>query len=93
MLDRRELLALSAAAVAGVTGRFGLSRAAALTLQNQTATVIDALGSPGGSSSGALTAEEIADIRASGLTAVNLTVSAVGVLSGAFEETVKGIAY
>ncbi|HYU30742.1 MAG TPA: membrane dipeptidase [Thermoanaerobaculia bacterium] len=91
MLDRREFLTLSAAAAASLTG---LRRAAALPFQDQPAPafVIDALGSPGGTSDGPLTAEQIADVRASGLTAVNLTVGAVGVLANAFEETVKGIA-
>lgn len=87
MIDRRQFLALSAAAAAAA-GLPGAARGEALP-----APVIDGLGSPGGSSDGFLTAEEIADVRASGLTAVNVTVSAVGVLTGAFEETVKGIAY
>jgi membrane dipeptidase len=85
MINRRQFLALSAVAAAGLPGH---ARAEALP-----ALVIDGLGSPGGSSDGFLTAEQIADVRASGLTAVNVTVSAVGVLTGAFEETVKGIAY
>jgi membrane dipeptidase len=61
------------------------------------AIVIDALGGPGGAPSDGedapLSAAEIADVRASGLTAVNLTVSAVGVVAGAFENTVKQIGY
>jgi len=101
MLDRRELLTLSAAAVASLSG---LARAAALPSQDQPptdagwpgyaqTTVVDALGAPGGTSDGPLTAEQLSDVRVSGLTAVNLTVGAVGVLANAFEETVKGIAF
>jgi len=95
MLDRRQFLIISASATA--TAAAGLARfataAGAAWPGYPPAVVIDALGSPGGTSEGLLTAEEIADVRASGLTAVNLTVGAVGVLAGAFEETVKGIAF
>jgi membrane dipeptidase len=98
-IDRRRFLALSAAAL----GAAGLPRASAAPAAaesrsggDRTALVIDALGSPGGgeekSADGTLTAAEIADVRASGLTAVNLTVSTVGRLGDAFEGTVKGIA-
>lgn len=103
MLDRRKFLALSAAAAAGLSA---LPRIAGGEERPQEtpvsgpgwpgfagAVVIDGLGSPGGLSPGSLTAEEIADIRASGLTAVNLTVGSVGVLTGAFEQTVGGIAF
>src|SRR5262245_16253551 len=98
MLDRRQFLALSAAAAAGLSIR---SRASALQPEPASGAgpgyaevvVIDGLGAPGGSSDGPLTAEQVAEIRASGLTAVNLTVSSVGVLSGAFEATVDGIAF
>lgn len=96
MLDRRQFLVLSAAAAAaGFAGGAGRGWAAGSGgwPGYAQATVIDGLGSPGGASEGFLTAEQIADVRASGLTAVNVTVSAVGVLTGAFEETVKGIAW
>jgi membrane dipeptidase len=49
------------------------------------ATVIDALGAPGGGSFGdrvPLTAANLADVTASGLTAVNVTVGGVGELPG-----------
>lgn len=94
MLDRRRFLVLSAtAAAAGLLPRTGRAASAGGWPGYAQATVIDGLGSPGGASDGFLTAEQIADVRASGLTAVNATVSAVGVLTGAFEETVKAIAY
>jgi membrane dipeptidase len=63
------------------------------------ALVIDALGGPGGSDptnedpNAPLNAQDIADVRASGLTAVNLTVSGVGNDPGAFEESMSAIAW
>src|SRR5205085_5798766 len=60
------------------------------------ATVIDALGAPGTASFGKrvpLTASEIADVKASGLTAVNVTVSGVGSYAKDFEETLRNIAF
>ncbi|HEX3530166.1 MAG TPA: membrane dipeptidase [Thermoanaerobaculia bacterium] len=63
------------------------------------ALVIDGLGGPGGSDEageagedGLLSAADLADAKASGITAANLTVSSVGRLAGAFEDTVKKIA-
>jgi membrane dipeptidase len=101
MLDRRQFLLASATAAAGLAGVSSASIGAqkepsasgAAWPGFARAVVIDALGSPGGTSDGSLTAEEIADVRASGLTAANVTVSAVGVLTNAFEETIKAIAY
>ncbi|MDB6148062.1 MAG: peptidase [Spartobacteria bacterium] len=60
------------------------------------ATVIDALGAPGTSSFGKripLTASELSDATASGLTAVNVTVSGVGSYTKDFEETLRNIAF
>jgi membrane dipeptidase len=58
--------------------------------------VIDALGGPGKAGgineTEALDAAALADVRASGLTAVNVTLGSVGVLSTAFEDTVKSLA-
>jgi len=94
MLDRRQFLTLSAAAA--TAGLAGLPRAGAQPSPSwpayARAVAIDALGSPGGSSGGLLTPAQLADVRDSGLTAVNITVSAVGVLDGAFEQTVARIA-
>jgi len=60
------------------------------------ALVIDGLGGPGGSDDagedGLLSATDLADAKASGITAANLTVSSVGRVAGAFEDTVKRIA-
>ncbi len=53
--------------------------------------VIDALGGPGGGGEGPLTPAQIADVRASGITAVNLTVGALGSGADVFEETFKTI--
>jgi membrane dipeptidase len=60
------------------------------------ATVIDALGAPGSSAFGsrvALTTNDIADVKASGMTAVNVTVSGVGSYAKDFEETLRNIAF
>ena len=63
------------------------------------AIVIDALGGPGGSSStnddpnAGFSAQDIADVRASGLTAVNLTISSVGNDPNAFEQTMEAVAW
>ncbi|MEY2536340.1 MAG: rane dipeptidase [Verrucomicrobiota bacterium] len=60
------------------------------------ATVIDALGAPGTASFGKripLTPSEIVDAKASGLTAVNVTVSGVGSYTKDFEETLRNIAF
>ena len=54
------------------------------------AILIDALGGPGGGG-GSLTAAQIADIRSSGITAVNLTVGALGSGADVFEQTFKTI--
>jgi membrane dipeptidase len=104
--DRRRFLALSAAAAASLAGAapaFGWRGAAEATASApgfpgyEKAIVIDALGGPGSanreSDEAALTAAEIANVRASGVTATNVTVGSVGAVSGAFEETVKQIAY
>ncbi|HJX28960.1 MAG TPA: membrane dipeptidase, partial [Thermoanaerobaculia bacterium] len=99
--DRRRFFALSAAAVAGLSGLDRVSAALQATRHENApagsswtgydaAMVIDGLGGPGGSDR--LTVNEIADIRASGVTALNLTVGSVGVLTNAFESTIQGIA-
>jgi membrane dipeptidase len=98
VLDRREFL--SSAAVAALAGS-PLARAAAprrgFTEQAYAkAIVIDALGGPGGFDPDAppdagLSATDLADVKASGVTAVNLTVNSVGNGPGKFEETVATI--
>lgn len=98
MLDRREFL--SSAAVAALSAS-PIARAAApkrgFTEQAYAkAIVIDALGGPGGydpEATDGLTAEMLADVKTSGVTAVNLTVSSVGNGPGMFEQTITQIGY
>jgi len=63
----------------------------------RTAIVIDACGGPGRSADGPtrtrLDAAEIADIRASGLTALNFTVGSVGSYANDYAETIDHVAY
>jgi membrane dipeptidase len=100
MLDRREFLS---SAVAAALAAAPIARAAApkrgFTEQAYAkAIVIDALGGPGGfepdqPDGAGLSATALADVKASGVTAVNLTVNSVGNGPGKFEQTVAGIAY
>ncbi len=97
MVDRRQFLRLAAAAAAAAPF---VARAAAPGYPAAAygrAIVIDALGGPGDYDASAaedapLSAHAVADARASGLTAVNLTVSAVGNGPGKFEATIANIA-
>jgi membrane dipeptidase len=60
------------------------------------AIVIDALGGPGAYSddtSAPLTTTALDDVRASGITAVNLTVSGVGSYLRDYDETIRNVAY
>jgi membrane dipeptidase len=61
------------------------------------AIVIDSCGGPGRVSTGTerlpLDAGELADIRASGVTAMNFTVGSVGSYANDFDETIRNIAY
>jgi len=59
------------------------------------ASVIDALGGPGSANKpgAALDAADLADVRASGLTAVNLTVGSVGRYARDYEGAIEGIAH
>ena len=99
MLDRREFL--SSAAVAALAAS-PMVRAAApkrgFTEQAYAnAVVIDALGGPGGfepdRTEPGFSAKALADAKASGVTAVNLTVNIVGNGPRKFEETVAEIAF
>jgi membrane dipeptidase len=102
-LDRRKFLTLTAAAAAFAQAPQAFARAAGDSATAPgwagygKAIVIDALGGPGNvnraSDEAPLEAGELADVRPSGLTAVNITLGSVGVLANAFEETVKSIAY
>lgn len=97
-MHRREFLASAAIAALAATpalqaagSRRGFSEKAYAR-----AIVIDALGGPGdfdpdAPAGGPLSARALDDVKASGVTAVNLTVSAVGNGPGKFEETIAGI--
>jgi membrane dipeptidase len=97
MLTRREVLLISAAgllirpaASAGSTAGFG-------DRQYADALVIDALCAPGINDPAAaglqtLSARDLADVRSSGITAVNVTVNAVGNGPDRFEKTIENIA-
>ena len=99
MLDRREFLS---SAVAAALAASPMVRAAApkrgFTEQAYAkAVVIDALGGPGGfepdRTEPGFSAKALADAKASGVTAVNLTVNIVGNGPRKFEETVAEIAF
>jgi membrane dipeptidase len=100
-LDRRRFIYLSTLAAAGAAvprasvsaaspGAAGPARPAVPWAGYDKALVIDALGSPGNGGT-PLSAAEIADVRASGVTAVNLTVGALGSGEDVFEQTFKNI--
>jgi membrane dipeptidase len=104
--DRRQFLLLSAAAVASAAVPAALAGEGSETAGAAPAAgwsgydkalVVDALGSPGGSGTGTndapLSAAEIADLRASGVTAVNLTVGAVGGGPDVFADTFERIGF
>jgi membrane dipeptidase len=106
--DRRQFLLLSAMAAASAAVPAGLAakqsapagaggEAPPSWAGYEKALIVDALGSPGGSSTGendaSLSAAEIADLHASGVTALNLTVGAVGGGPEVFAETFERIGY
>lgn len=100
MLDRREFLssAVAAALVASPLARAAAPKKGFAEQAYSKAIVIDALGGPGGfepdlPEDAGLSAKTLADVKASGVTAVNLTVNSVGNGPGKFEQTVAGIAY
>jgi membrane dipeptidase len=98
MVTRREAILIS---LAGYVCRSSIARAAPAVgfsdKQYANAMAIDALGSPGGFDPSApddapLSSQFIADVRASGVTAVNVTVNEVGNGRDRFEKTIAGIA-
>lgn len=93
MLDRREFLGSAiAAAVAASSAVQAASPAKKFPAEAYAkAIVIDALGGPAMGDE-RLSANALDDVKASGVTAVNLTVNSVGNGPGKFEETVAGIA-
>lgn len=96
---RRSVLAGAAGAVGalGALGDGARAQRGATSLYDR-AIVIDALGGPGGSKgrdgdADTLTPKHVADAKASGVTAVNLTVSDVGNKPDAFNTTIGNIAW
>ena len=98
MLNRREAIRY---ALAGAALRFGATAAARTSEFGDRdyagAVVIDALAAPGGSDpslpeDAPLSPKDIADVRASGITALNWTVNAPGNGLDRFEKTIEGIA-
>jgi membrane dipeptidase len=97
MMTRREALAWVGAAAA--TARWNLAFAASgyPASRYASAMVIDALGGPGEIDPSApddapLSAKALADVRTSGVTAVNVTVNQVGNAPGRYEAAVERIA-
>lgn len=93
-LDRRAFVAALAATALVPPAQAAPGPAAQLYAR---AIVIDALGAPGGYDPALpeakdFTPRHFADIRASGLTAVNVTVGAIGNLPDAFEQSVRDLA-
>jgi membrane dipeptidase len=107
-LDRREFTqcALSALAVStwalsgthawAAPGGAAKVSTAASKLYNR-AIVVDGCGAPGGFADGddtaPLSAEMIADVKSSGVTAISMTVGAIGNDNTLFEDTMTGIAF
>ncbi len=97
MLTRREAILISAA---GLLWRSAASSATATGFGNEqynSAMVIDALGGPGRNDPSVpdgtpLSAKDIADVRSSGVTAVNVTVNLPGNGLDRFEKTIENIA-
>jgi membrane dipeptidase len=96
MTNRREVIAWAGAAAAAAHWRPAAADSFARSRYTG-AMVIDALGGPGAVDPGApddapLSAKALADVKASGVTAVNVTVNEVGNGPDRFEKTINGIA-
>jgi membrane dipeptidase len=97
MTTRREAIAWIGAAAAATQCRPALAGSAFPASRYAGAMVIDALGGPGVDDPGApddapLSARALADAKASGVTAVNITVNQVGNGPDRFEKTIDDIA-
>jgi len=98
MPTRREAMAVAAgAAFSGWSRSATAANSAYSDKQYAAAMVIDALGGPGGFEPGLpddapLSPKRVADVRTSGITAVNLTVGVVGNGQDRFEKTIAAIA-
>ena len=97
MTSRREVIAW-AAETAGVLGwRHAVADSEFTASRYRTAMVIDALGGPGGDDPSApddapLSSKALADVVASGVTAVNVTVNEPGNGADRYQKTVADIA-
>ena len=94
-VTRRQFVsALAAGAVAAALPRARASDAPVKWRNYSKLTVIDALGGPGSANKPdkPLDAADLADVRASGITAVNLTVSGVGSYARDYDKTIAQIA-
>jgi len=94
-VTRRQFVsALAAGAVAAALPRARAADAPAKWRNYSKLTVIDALGGPGSANKPdkPLDAADLADVRASGITAVNLTVSGVGSYARDYDKTIAQIA-
>lgn len=98
MLTRRDAILISLAGYALPWHSVRAATAPGFDEQRYAkAIVIDSLGGPGGfdpdaPDDGPLDARAIADVRASGVTAINVTVNEVGNAPGRFAETIAGFA-
>lgn len=97
-LDRRQFLQLSTLAMGSLTLAPGLLAAADAKSLYRQSIVIDGLGFPGSMDTapgGALSAEEIREITASGLSATHVTVGEVGSMDPllAFEKIIRDITH
>jgi membrane dipeptidase len=97
-MPRRGFLALFGSASAAALLPGAANRASAETLAEvwpgyHKAIVIDSLGGPIIEDFAPITAAQLADVRASGLTAANLTVNGVGSYTRNYDETIRNIAY
>lgn len=97
-MERRDFLVKSSMATAAAMWWPGSARSE--SPQNWAgfggAIVIDALGAPGSGRFGdriPLTAADLADVKSSGITAVNVTVGGVGSYAKDFEEALRNIAF
>jgi membrane dipeptidase len=97
MTDRREFLAATGLLMsAALPGALRAAEGNAAWPRYRDALVIDSCGSPGRSDTSEahpLDAAALADIRDSGVSAMNFTVGSVGRYAGAFEETTRNIAF
>jgi membrane dipeptidase len=98
MFNRRQAILMTVAGSLGSWNRIATAASRTFSDEQYTATmVIDLLSTPGGSDVSApddapLSPKDIADVRASGVTAVNLTVGEPGNGPGRFEKSIALIA-